>query len=235
MILMGTFGPKANAVLASSRNALRAKPGDRDRIEELLRARLGDAALPPDVIEPPPAPRVSWGIISGAAISACVLSVALFLSLRSQTKPDAPAPPVAPPTASAVTTVPSVPAPSTPQLDQPPVTAALPSAVIPATPGASAAPKQDPLSKEVALLSRATSALRAGRYGDALNALNQHQREFPHGALTEERRAAKAQVFCSMGRVPQGLAELNGLSAQSPAGTRARKVCSVAAEKASGN
>ena len=54
----------------------------------------------------------------------------------------------------------------------------------------------DRLAQEVALLSRATSALRSGRPADALTALNEHQSQFPKGVLAEERRAARAQALC---------------------------------------
>jgi hypothetical protein len=87
------------------------------------------------------------------------------------------------------------------------------------------AQKTDRLAQEVALLSRATSELRAGHAAQALKALAEHQRKFPAGALSEDRRAAKAQALCLLGRVVQGRAELARLPAQSPAAARAAQVC----------
>jgi len=77
----------------------------------------------------------------------------------------------------------------------------------------------------VALLSRATSALRAGRAADALTLLNEHQHKFPKGVLSEERRAAKAQALCSLGRQTEGRAELARLAPHSPAAIRAQQAC----------
>jgi hypothetical protein len=77
----------------------------------------------------------------------------------------------------------------------------------------------------VVLLSRATTALRAGRAVEALKALDEHQSRFPRGALGEERRAAKAQALCSLGRMSEGRAELARLAPESPALARAKQVC----------
>jgi hypothetical protein len=74
-------------------------------------------------------------------------------------------------------------------------------------------------------LSRATSALRAGRPAAALRTLAEHQRRFPAGALVEERSAAKAQALCLLGRVEEGRAELARLTPQSPAAATAQQVC----------
>ena len=84
---------------------------------------------------------------------------------------------------------------------------------------------QDRLAQEVALLSRATAALRVGHAAQALKALDEHQRKFPSGALREDRRAAKAQALCLLGQVASGRAELKLLPPQSPAAARAGQVC----------
>jgi hypothetical protein len=95
--------------------------------------------------------------------------------------------------------------------------------------------RPDALTREVALLSRAVTALNAGRAREALTALDEHQRQFPRGILGADRQAAKAQALCALGRVSQGRAQLAGLSPQSPAATRAKQVCdSVAARRQSG-
>lgn len=214
-MILAALGPKAQATLEDARRLLRASSADRERIEAALRARLGEGALPPDPIEafhPNPS---SWGLWSGVAIGACVLGGTLFFALRPS-----PRPPTTPPATSAT------PAPATASIDSGPPQATMSApAASSAIPLGSGPQQRDRLMREVALLSRATSALRVGRFDDALRALNEHQREFPHGTLSEERRAAKAQVLCSTGHVAQGLAELQRLSPQSPAGLRAKKVC----------
>jgi hypothetical protein len=83
----------------------------------------------------------------------------------------------------------------------------------------------------VALLSRATSALRAGRAAEALKALDEHRRKFPNGTLSEERRAARAQALCSLGRIDEGRAELSLLAPRSPAAARASQVCDAMAAR----
>lgn len=75
------------------------------------------------------------------------------------------------------------------------------------------------------MLSRATTQLRAGQAAKALRALDEHQRRFPAGALTEDRRAAKAQALCLSGQVAKGRAELKLLLPQSPGAARAKEVC----------
>jgi len=87
---------------------------------------------------------------------------------------------------------------------------------------------QDRLAQEVALLSRATSDLRAGRAGAALKSLDEHQRKFPNGMLTVERRAVRAQALCTLKRVNEGRAELSLLAPQSPAAGRAKQLCDAA-------
>src|SRR6185369_7565739 len=91
-----------------------------------------------------------------------------------------------------------------------------------------APPVQDRLAEEVALLSRATSALRAGRAAEALKFLDEHQRKFPKGVLGVERRGARAQALCALKRVGEGRAELARLAPQSPAAGRAKQVCDAA-------
>jgi hypothetical protein len=59
--------------------------------------------------------------------------------------------------------------------------------------------------------------------------LDEHQRRFPSGALSEERRAAKAQALCLLGRVDEGRAELARLAPRSPAAATAQQVCDGAA------
>jgi hypothetical protein len=80
----------------------------------------------------------------------------------------------------------------------------------------------------VAILSRAASALHAGRAASALKAIDEHQRKFPQGLLSEERRAARAQALCLLGRRGEAELELQRLvknSPQSPNTARVKEVC----------
>jgi hypothetical protein len=88
------------------------------------------------------------------------------------------------------------------------------------------APTPDRLALEVQLLSRATSALRSGNFETALQALEEHQQNFPQGALQQERKIAKAQALCSLGRIQEGQAQLQNLPPNTPATARARMSCS---------
>lgn len=62
----------------------------------------------------------------------------------------------------------------------------------------------DSLKRERALLAKATAALRGGDPDAALAALGEHQHEFPHGVLEEERAASTVLALCATGRTAEG-------------------------------
>jgi hypothetical protein len=73
----------------------------------------------------------------------------------------------------------------------------------------------------------ASSALGDDEPDDALHILNEHARRFPHGALSEERRALRAIGLCKQ-RAPQARRELEAFlhsDAQSPLAARVREAC----------
>jgi len=89
----------------------------------------------------------------------------------------------------------------------------------------------DRFAEEVAILSKATSELRAGRANDGLKLLEEHERKFPSGRLAEERRAARIQALCALGKLPEAEAELARLKASSPRSphlARAQRACGLA-------
>jgi len=93
---------------------------------------------------------------------------------------------------------------------------------------ASARRKSDRLAEEVSLMSRAETALKARHYTTTLRLLDEHQRQFPNGALAEERIAARAQALCGLGRTSEATTELNALSRAtpgSPLANSARAAC----------
>ena len=220
---MGSLNHDASAVVRAGRSALRATTADRDRVEAALSARLGSHAFPPSVKVIPGTRMVTLRAVATAAVGACVVAgVVLFVSKPAPSGPERapasidearPAQRVAPPSKAPAVAV------------EPPVVPTASSAERTSAPVVSAPRRQDALTQEVALMSRAVAALNAGRAGDALASLNEHERAFPHGILSADRQAAKAQALCSLGRLSEGRAQLAHLSAQSPAASRAKQVC----------
>jgi len=204
--------------------------GERERLAALLDAHL-DAAQPSPSAHAPALSRSAggWRLVTSLTVGAALVGGVAFLALG----PKAPTP------VSAATEAPLPPAVAG-QTMAPPVEAqALPAPepALPAKPQvepqAPAQRPQDRLAQEVALLSRATSDLRAGRAGAALKSLDEHQRKFPNGMLAVERRAVRAQALCTLKRVSEGRAEISLLAPQSPAAGRAKQLCD-AASSASG-
>ncbi|HET8934910.1 MAG TPA: hypothetical protein VFN67_15790 [Polyangiales bacterium] len=212
---MSDLSPKARALIAASRPALRPTNADRERLEAALRAKLGGEALPSDLASG----AALWKLVAAATISVCLLGGIALRVLQPDPPQLAPSPPTAPQPEAAVEAAPTI----DPQPTAAPV--ALPPPPN-AKPRASAAPR-DQLAREVALLSRATTALHAGDAAAALETLEEHQRKFPHGSLREERSIAKAQALCSMGREREGRAELERLPDNAPATIRARRSCGL--------
>jgi hypothetical protein len=111
------------------------------------------------------------------------------------------------------------------------VTSAAQPTISPATPpvagppAASAHRPQERLAAEVALLSRATRDLHAGRAVKVLETLDEYCRKFPKGLLNNDQRAARAQALCALGRFDEANRELAALAPQSPLAVRAKQFC----------
>jgi hypothetical protein len=75
--------------------------------------------------------------------------------------------------------------------------------VVTEAPSAPAAPSARGLAAERALLDVARSALARGEAGDALAAADRHAREYPEGALAEERDAIAIRALAALGRRPE--------------------------------
>jgi hypothetical protein len=84
---------------------------------------------------------------------------------------------------------------------------------------------RDTLSEEVAILSRAEKELLSGRASRALSLLNEHERKYRNGVLTEERIAARIQALCALGRVTEADSQLLKLSPQSLHNGPTRQAC----------
>lgn len=220
--------PSARELVRAGAKAARPSDADRERVLEAMRSRLGDAAMlgAAGLVVTPSLTRALWLKVSAWTLGVGLLVGGAVVALQPASEPRVAAvarPPhlaennVVAPTLAAEPTQPSI-DPAQPSPSEPAPAAA---------PAPSARRSNDRLAQEVSLLSRATSALRSGRAGDALKALNEHQSQFPKGALAEERRAAKAQALCALGRYGEAETELARLSPQSPQAARARQVCAA--------
>jgi hypothetical protein len=217
---MADLNSKASALVHAGRSALRATPADRARIEAALRAQLGPAALPVDSGISRAVKATGWKVVTGVAVGVCVIGAAAVWTLRPARGPRDVQARSGSPIARSVTN-------SAPELPRIAAPVRVPVESAPAVTPSSKAPAgaRDRLAREVALLSQATVELRAGHAATALKMLREHQQKFPNGALSEERRAARAQALCMLGRVDEGRSELARLTPQSPAAARAEQVC----------
>lgn len=117
--------------------------------------------------------------------------------------------PIATPTVIAPSSPPvvSVPAPSavTTSSASPEPSASVPIAAVPSA--ARSAARPDGAMDEVRTILRAKRALADGHPKDALTALEEHERTYPHGSLAEERDALRVLALCADGRATEGAAE----------------------------
>lgn len=222
-VRMATLRPKARDLIEAGRSAYRSTAEDRERVEAALRSRLGPEVLSPDggaVVSA----TTSWPVMAGVAIGVVALAGAVFLALRPEPTPRARTAADAAPTSTAA---------------HAPVASLEPAARLPTgTPPSATAPPPKPttsprdtrdrLGQEVALLSRATTALLAGDAETALRLLAEHQRRFPGGALRVERIAARARALCLLGRTEEAQLDLASLAPDSPAAASARRACDSA-------
>lgn len=221
---MSDLSQSAQQLVRGGAKAARPSDADRERIFEALRERLGDAALLGQTAAAPSAFSALWVKVSAITVGLGIAAGGLVVGLQGEPSAVAVAPapqPVSAHVAPAPAEQPASDAAISPPSPAPQVAAVEPAAAS-ATKRAS-----DRLSEEVTLLSRATSALRAGRANDALKTLNEHQSKFPKGLLSEERRAARAQALCALGRRPEAEREIAKLSPTSPQAARAKQLCGV--------
>jgi len=86
------------------------------------------------------------------------------------------------------------------------------------------------LRRELSLIAAAQSALANDAPDEALRWLDAHAAGYPHGALVQERLAARAVALCALGRTAEGrkdAAELSRVAGDSPLLGRARRACTM--------
>lgn len=227
---MKELSPLAQRLVQAGRGAGAPTDADKERIREALERRLAAPPEPSPSGEPSPAASLSgpsWSLIGGATLAVGVIAGALVWgSGRDASAPPPHLPAVAPRSSLAPPPVASTPPAVRPEaVTAPDASLAKPATPVPSSQGSSGTRPKSGLAEEVALLSRATSALHAGRAQDALNALTEHRRRFPRGHLSVERAAARAQALCQLGRHAEAERELARLPETSPQAARARRAC----------
>ncbi len=219
----------ARAVIRSGRTAHRPTTADRRRVDAALRARLGPTVLPVETPLRDLLLNIGWQLPSGAALGLCLIGGALFFALRpvamggfgSQARERS-----ASALSSSASLVASSERPASIAPEPAPVVVRNESSSKPmATSAAPASPSSDSLAQEVALLSRAMTQLHSGQATQAVMTLDEHQRRFPNGALSQERCAMRARTLCKLRRFSEGRAELAGLGAGSLAYQRVVTFC----------
>ncbi len=236
---MTELSPRARALFEAGRRSLQPADADRERIFSALSTRVGGPE--PDGGKTPGTPAAAGGLSWPAitAITALMFGLGIvgaggYELLRSEAHP-------MPVPASSSAPVASVVSVAPPSPEPPPIPAPVPSeASAPADTGgtprpsvrsdSAPTPPSDRLAEEVAILSEAERAIHAEQYQLALQLLDEHRRKFPHGALAQERMAARVQALCGLGRVSDAqaaLARLTRLSPNSPHEDRAREACAA--------
>jgi len=232
---MSELSPELRELVLATRSANLATEADAARVLVALRARLGDAAV--FGIEATQAVEsgmssgfafqkvLAFGITGLAVVGGLWFATAHHVdaSRALQTFPGGSV------TSNAMALAPSAPAssaPAAPKAEEP--TSATDTTPTPALVGARLVAShngKDRLAEEVALLARAESALHNGNPSVALQVLNEHERRFRNGQLTEERIAARIQALCALGRATEADAQLARLAPKSLHSPRARQAC----------
>lgn len=224
---MSELGPNAKQLIDAGRKAFKPTEADRQRVLSALMPQLGASLAPAAAATAQGFGKGAFAKLSLAVVGIGVVGGGLLLVQPTETPTESPS--VQPtvltaPAPTEVRDVPETPAP-------PPTTEAVVEA--PESTVTRAQRSADRLAEEVEILSRAGTALRSGRPSAALKALDEHQRRFPSGVLSQERSAARVQALCALGRTDDGLRELKRLERAAPGSphvVRAQKACAVGAK-----
>ena len=235
---MPELKPDKDALMRAGRTAFRPQAADRVRVRQSLARTLGESTFLEGSHSPrttksvaPRLPLQQW-VLGG--VGALTLSAAVVVGAHSWKTTARAVPPAAPSVlvAEPVSSPPAVPPLSNADdgTHEPPRAEGPTIARGPSARPAVAHASSDSLSEEVHLLSRAEQQLNSGHADEALSTLGEHERRFPHGALAEERMAARVQSLCVLGRVAEARADLTRFARAYPRSAHldhARAFCGI--------
>lgn len=250
---MARLSPEAREALDGFVAARTPDPGRRRRNLEATLARLDDDPLAEPVVV---RAHGRWILAIAAAVAIAIATASLLresIALRdaSPTPSQAASAPVATPTHAATEPVPAV-LPEAPAArgeptddaatraeptDHAPTVATPPAATPPPPPTRRPTPAPtlaEQLALETALLSRIRDAVDTGDDAEALALLRRHAREFPRGAMLEDRQALLAIVGCRSGAATADdtAAAFVRAHARSPYAAAVRRACAPASPDA---
>lgn len=231
---MSELSPALRALVVASKDASRATEADSARVLGALRVRLGDAAVmgaeAAQAAVESNATGLLFGKVSAIALAGLALLGGLWFS-TARARQAASSESTAAPSAAAAIKADTTLAPSAISLNAagsaPPEASEVAPAPAPKPDDVEARPHhaRDQLAEEVALLSRAETALHSGNAALALQVLGEHERKFRDGLLAEERIAARIQALCKLGRKTEADAQLVQLSPKSILEEASRRAC----------
>jgi hypothetical protein len=230
---MKEMSHEASQLVHAGREAFHPTEADRAR---LMAAITGAATLSVGVAAAAGAQRslsAFFGIGQAGRLLAIALPVAAAGTYWWHTTSPAPvqtALPADPPPAIMAprATVPAAPIAEEPTVQPPREPSAVVSPERSALPAGESVKRSVEIRQEVALLSKAQTALSRGRPQEALEALAEHAAHFPRGVLTEERVATRARTLCALGRRQEAEVELKRIERLNPTSAylaRARESC----------
>lgn len=249
-----SLGPDARDLIAMADGADDPSSADEARIRAKLAARLAVAAG--TGIAAGTAAKTAAASTGTAATTTLAAKIAIGVAVVSATTAggtvayehvmhdraqttvvvEAPSKPIASASASASPSA-SASAIPEPTLPPPTVTAhvaatatAIPEPKPTAKPAAIIATIPDTIAEEASLLRAAHASLASNDGTGAMRSLDEHARRFPHGALAEERDAARVMALCAQGRASEARASASAFvsaNPRSPFAAQVRRSCAV--------
>jgi len=236
---MNEMSPEAIQLVNAGRQAFRPTEADRAR---LMAAVAGSATISSAGIASASPARRSFGRLLRMTPAAAVLAVALPVAaagvaaagafwLNESPEVGKPTLPVSQPSAILAPKMAEQPLPVKPQAIEPPSEPNAPASPKSSGASGSESPRSgNEIREEVALLSKAQAALSRGRPQEALEAITEHARRFPRGALVEERAATRVRTLCALGRTQEAATELKRVQRLNPSSAylaRAQESCGL--------
>jgi hypothetical protein len=227
---MSDLSPKLGEFVAACKSVSQPTEADLERVRAALQLRLGDAAITSQTAAASNTSRLLFGKVSAIGIAGLIALGSLWFfaardhraaSSETNAAPSAAATIKAEAALAPIATSPSATGSTPPEAGE---VAAVPKPTL-GNVDVRPRPARDRLEEEIALLSRAETALHSGNAALALAVLNEHERQFRHGQLVQERIAARVRALCALGREAEADALLTQLSPKSPYGRQSRQAC----------